>query len=204
MIKTFYGIDQLVTAPSARTFLAAMIVGLLFGFDMIGKTVAPRTYNRWRRRLDPEKPFSRLLLDKLSREQADSIVRAVQRTVIVKAVEQELGIPVKLVGVGETIDDMIEDALASMAAAVSRPSITGMVRSRMTHTISSAWSRITVIAEPVSIGFSENARFAATNISLIANPTVSGKPCPPNSPTTLTKSSKRPPAPWSKGNSGWG
>ncbi len=34
MIKTFYGIDQLVTAPSARTFLAAIIVGLLFGFAL--------------------------------------------------------------------------------------------------------------------------------------------------------------------------
>jgi len=34
MINTFYGIDQLVTAPSAKTFLAAMIVGLLFGFSL--------------------------------------------------------------------------------------------------------------------------------------------------------------------------
>ena len=34
MIKTFYGIDQLVAAPSAKTFLAAMVVGLLFGFAL--------------------------------------------------------------------------------------------------------------------------------------------------------------------------
>ncbi|MHC4178379.1 MAG: rhodanese-like domain-containing protein [Planctomycetota bacterium] len=34
MINTFYGIDQLVAAPSARTFLAAMVVGLLFGFSL--------------------------------------------------------------------------------------------------------------------------------------------------------------------------
>ena len=34
MIKTFYGIDQLVTAPSPKTFLAAMIIGLLFGFAL--------------------------------------------------------------------------------------------------------------------------------------------------------------------------
>lgn len=34
MINTFYGIDQLVTAPSAKTFLAAMIIGLLFGFAL--------------------------------------------------------------------------------------------------------------------------------------------------------------------------
>ena len=34
MISTFYGIDQLVTSPSAKTFLAAMAVGLLFGFAL--------------------------------------------------------------------------------------------------------------------------------------------------------------------------
>ena len=34
MIKTFYGIDQLVAAPSAKTFLAAMVIGLLFGFAL--------------------------------------------------------------------------------------------------------------------------------------------------------------------------
>jgi thiosulfate/3-mercaptopyruvate sulfurtransferase len=34
MINTFYGIDQLVTAPSAKTFLAAMIIGLMFGFAL--------------------------------------------------------------------------------------------------------------------------------------------------------------------------
>ena len=34
MINTFYGIDQLVAAPSARTFLAAMAIGLLFGFAL--------------------------------------------------------------------------------------------------------------------------------------------------------------------------
>ena len=37
MINTFYGMDQLVTAPSAKTFLAAMVIGLLFGlFNTIG------------------------------------------------------------------------------------------------------------------------------------------------------------------------
>ena len=34
MINTFYGTDQLVSAPSPKTFLAAMIVGLLFGFAL--------------------------------------------------------------------------------------------------------------------------------------------------------------------------
>jgi len=34
MINTFYGIDQLVAAPSPRTFFAAMVIGLLFGFAL--------------------------------------------------------------------------------------------------------------------------------------------------------------------------
>jgi thiosulfate/3-mercaptopyruvate sulfurtransferase len=34
MISTFYGLDQLVTAPSAMTFLAALVIGLLFGFAL--------------------------------------------------------------------------------------------------------------------------------------------------------------------------
>jgi thiosulfate/3-mercaptopyruvate sulfurtransferase len=34
MINTYYGIDRLVTAPSAMTFLAALGIGLLFGFAL--------------------------------------------------------------------------------------------------------------------------------------------------------------------------
>ncbi|WP_413437830.1 DUF2309 domain-containing protein [Sulfuriferula sp. GW1] len=74
-------------------FAAVEAIGLLFGFDMIGKTIVPLAYSRWRRKLFPAKQMSRLLLDKLGREQADSILRAVQRAVIVKAVEHELGLP---------------------------------------------------------------------------------------------------------------
>ena len=74
-------------------FAAVEAIGLLFGFDMIGKTIAPLAYDRWRRKLFPAKPMTRLLLDKLDREQADSILRAVQRSLIVKAVEHELGLP---------------------------------------------------------------------------------------------------------------
>lgn len=96
--KAMHELKESVLTP----FVTVEAIGLLFGFDMIGKTVAPRTYNRWRRHLHPEKPFSRLLLDKLSREDADSIVRAVQRAVIVKAVEQELGLPPE-----RMTDDMI-------------------------------------------------------------------------------------------------
>ena len=86
--KAVHELKESVLTP----FVTVEAIGLLFGFDMIGKTLAPRRYNLLRRHLHPPKPHSRLLVDKLSREQAESIVRAVQRAVIVNAVEQELGL----------------------------------------------------------------------------------------------------------------
>lgn len=67
-------------------------IGLLFGFDMVGKTLAPRIYNRWRHKLEADTPSTRLLVDKLTREQADSVVRALQRVIIVEAIHNEFGI----------------------------------------------------------------------------------------------------------------
>jgi uncharacterized protein YbcC (UPF0753/DUF2309 family) len=110
--KAMHELKESVLTP----FVTVEAIGLLFGFDMIGKTIAPRTYNRWRKRLHPEKPFSRLLLDKLSREQADSIVRAVQRTVIVKAVEQELGLPPE-----QVTDDVIRSLRESALGHATTP-----------------------------------------------------------------------------------
>lgn len=86
--KALHELKESILTP----FVTVEAIGLLFGFDMVGKTVAPAAYTRWRRRLQGRRPPTRLLLDKLTREQADSIVRAVQRAVIVKAVEQELGL----------------------------------------------------------------------------------------------------------------
>lgn len=90
-------------------FVTVEAIGLLFGFDMVGKTVAPQSYSRWRKSMRPSKPPTRLLLDKLNREQADSIVRAAQRAVIVKAVEQEMGL------VSERITDDLIRALREAA-----------------------------------------------------------------------------------------
>ena len=84
--KALHELKESVLTP----FVTVEAIGLLFGFDMIGKTVAPRTYSHWRKHLDPEKPTTRLLLDKLSREQADSILRATQRAVILAAVVHDL------------------------------------------------------------------------------------------------------------------
>src|SRR3569832_1658482 len=86
--KAMHELKESVLTP----FVTVEAIGLLFGFDMVGKTVAPASYNRWRQRIHANKPPTRLLLDKLTREQADSIVRTVQRAVIVKALEQEIGL----------------------------------------------------------------------------------------------------------------
>ncbi len=100
-------LKETVFAP----FVTVEAIGLLFGFDMIGKTLAPRAYNTWRKRLHNGKPRTHLLLDKLSREQADSVVRAVQRAVIVEALQHELGLG------SEAITDDIVRALREMALA---------------------------------------------------------------------------------------
>lgn len=86
--KGLHDLKESVFTP----FVTVEAIGLLFGFDMVGKTLAPRAYHRWRKHLQPHhhQPTSRLMLDKLSREQADSIVRAAQRAVIIQAVELEL------------------------------------------------------------------------------------------------------------------
>jgi len=86
--KAMHELKESVLTP----FVTVEAIGLLFGFDMIGKTLLPTSYHRWRDRLHEEKPPTHLAIDKLSREQADSIVRAVQRAVIVKAVEQEFSL----------------------------------------------------------------------------------------------------------------
>lgn len=85
--KGLHALKESVLTP----FVTVEAIGLLFGLDMVGKTIAPRAYNHWRQHLHEKKPVTRLLLDKLTREQGDSIVRAVQRAVIVKALELEFG-----------------------------------------------------------------------------------------------------------------
>jgi hypothetical protein len=83
--KALHELKESVVSP----FVTVEAIGLLFGLDMVGKTLIPRQYNRWRAHLHADKPATHLLLDKLDREQADSTVRTVQRAVIIKAVEQE-------------------------------------------------------------------------------------------------------------------
>jgi uncharacterized protein YbcC (UPF0753/DUF2309 family) len=109
--KALHALKESVLTP----FVTVEAIGLLFGFDLVGKTIAPRAYNHWRHHLNAKKPVTRLLLDKLTREQADSIVRAVQRAVIVKAMELELGQATEKL-TDELIRDLRESALGHNAS----------------------------------------------------------------------------------------
>ncbi|HEX8980781.1 MAG TPA: DUF2309 domain-containing protein [Parasulfuritortus sp.] len=104
----FHELKASVLSP----YITVEAIGLLFGLDMFGKSLAPLAYNRWRSRLHPDKPDSRLLLDKLSREQAESIIRSLQRAMIVKAVVREQGIQREAI-TDEIIRDLRETALGN-------------------------------------------------------------------------------------------
>jgi uncharacterized protein YbcC (UPF0753/DUF2309 family) len=115
MEKLFHELKESVLTP----YVTVEAIGMLFGLDMIGKTIIPQGYARWRQRLYRDKPASHLLLDKLDREQADSIVRAVQRAVVGKAVEQEIRLKPE-----EITDDMVRELReAALGHAGSAPAL---------------------------------------------------------------------------------
>ena len=89
MEKAVHRLKETILSP----FVTVEAIGWIFGFDMVGKTLAPRPYNRWRAGLHEQKPHTHLLIDKMSRNKGDSIVRAVQRAVIAQAVELEFEVP---------------------------------------------------------------------------------------------------------------
>jgi len=98
--KALHELKESVFSP----FVTVEAIGLLFGFDMVGKTLMPQTYNHWRKRLYRKKRSTHLLIDKLDREQADSILRTVQRAVIIMAIEQDLGLKAERIS-----DDMVRE-----------------------------------------------------------------------------------------------
>ncbi len=98
--KALHELKESVFAP----FVTVEAIGLLFGFDMVGKTLMPQTYNHWRKRLYHKTRSTHLLIDKLSREQADSIIRTVQRAVIIMAVEQDFRLEAEHIS-----DDMVRE-----------------------------------------------------------------------------------------------
>ncbi|NNJ96332.1 MAG: DUF2309 domain-containing protein [Gammaproteobacteria bacterium] len=110
--KALHELKESVFAP----FVTVEAIGLLFGFDMVGKTLMPQTYNHWRKRLYRKKRSTHLLIDKLSREQADSVVRTVQRAVIIMAIEQDFRLEAEHISDG-MVRELREAALTGHFAA---------------------------------------------------------------------------------------
>ena len=106
--RAMHTLKESVLSP----FVTVEAIGLLFGFDMIGKTVAPRFYDGWRRHLHEHKPSTHLLVDKLSRDQADSILRTVQRAVIIEAAGHALGLAPEDI-TDDTVRELREAALGN-------------------------------------------------------------------------------------------
>jgi uncharacterized protein YbcC (UPF0753/DUF2309 family) len=110
--KILHELKESIFSP----FVTVEAIGLLFGFDMVGKTLMPCSYHRWRKHLHKPRPPTHLLLDKLNREQADSILRAAQRAVIEKAVELEFEVPAERVN-DSMVRELREAAMGKQADA---------------------------------------------------------------------------------------
>ncbi|MGD2019619.1 MAG: DUF2309 domain-containing protein [Thiohalocapsa sp.] len=86
--EVVHDLKNTVLAP----YVTVEAVGLLFGFDMVGKTFAPRAYNTWRQRLETRKPPARLLFDKLSEDEALELVANLQDEMVLRAVERHFAV----------------------------------------------------------------------------------------------------------------
>lgn len=86
--EVVHDLKNTVLAP----YVTVEAVGLLFGFDMVGKTFAPRAYNTWRQRLEASKPPARLLIDKITREEAEELVANLQDEMVIRAIERHFGV----------------------------------------------------------------------------------------------------------------
>ena len=144
--KAMHELKESVFGP----FVTVEAIGLLFGFDMVGKTLMPQTYNHWRKRLHRKKRSTHLLIDKLSREQADSVLRTVQRAVISMAVEQDFGLEAECIS-----DDMVRElreaalgrypgspALAAIAKLNKQQEKEFILRLRETYRIDAAYTQL--------------------------------------------------------------
>ncbi|NPB06738.1 MAG: DUF2309 domain-containing protein [Aquificae bacterium] len=70
-------------------YVTVEAVGLLFGLEMIGKTFFPLQYARLKGFGRGERP-SKLIVDKLKREEAEELIRVFEREVVARALEREL------------------------------------------------------------------------------------------------------------------
>lgn len=150
--KAMHELKESIVSP----FVTVEAIGLLFGMDMIGKTIAPKRYNTWRKQFHHDKPDTLLLLDKLSREQADSVLRTVQRALIIKAVEQELGRKPE-----EVTDDMVR-GLRECAMDHEQDTI------KLSNMLDISQARLEALIEKIQKGYRINRSFAAMQMEQLA------------------------------------
>ncbi len=86
--EVVHDLKNTVLAP----YVTVEAVGLLFGFDMIGKTFAPSAYNPLRKRLESAKPPARLMIDKITRDEAEELVLNLQDEMVVRAIARHFDI----------------------------------------------------------------------------------------------------------------
>ncbi len=72
-------------------YITVEAIGLLFGFDMVGKTFFPLGYGSFRQRLSEHKVPSKLMIDKPSRDYVLEVVAILQREVIKRALKNLAG-----------------------------------------------------------------------------------------------------------------
>ncbi|WP_457600245.1 DUF2309 domain-containing protein [Hydrogenivirga sp.] len=75
-------------------YITVEAIGLLFGFDMVGKTLFPLGYGRLREKLSEGKPSSRLMIDKPSKEYVLEVIGILQREIIRRAMKERFKLSV--------------------------------------------------------------------------------------------------------------
>ena len=95
-------------------YITVEAVGLLFGCDMLGKSLAPTAYKMWRKRLENGNKPTRLMIDTISKEDAMDLIANLQDEMVVKAVDRVFGIKREAITT-QMIRELREIALGNLA-----------------------------------------------------------------------------------------
>ncbi|MGB0128867.1 MAG: DUF2309 domain-containing protein [Rhodocyclaceae bacterium] len=83
-----HDLKKTVLAP----YVTVEAIGLLFGLDMVGRTLAPAAYGTWRKRLENGRRPTTLMIEKITREDALDLIANLQDEMVVKAIDRHFGI----------------------------------------------------------------------------------------------------------------
>ena len=72
-------------------YITVEAIGLIFGFDFLGKTFFPDTYSTLRSRIDGPREKTRVLVDRLSEEEIERVVDTVLANTVRRILEKETG-----------------------------------------------------------------------------------------------------------------